>query len=94
VTVVTTSSSSGGLVAFARRVRAVCGAPANLRRTIPIALVVGTLLTAINQLDVFVSGKQTAFTFAKVGLNFLVPFCVSNLGVLTATKAARKTTRV
>ena len=52
------------------------------RRTLRIALVVGVVLTAINQLDVVASGDATTTTWVKCGLNFLVPFVVSNLGLL------------
>ena len=68
-----------------------CRTPANLRRTGQIALAVGCVLTLINELDVFVEGKTTALTAIKVGLNFVVPFIVSNLGVLAATRTARET---
>ena len=54
----------------------------HLRRTVCIALVVGLVLTAINQLDVIVGGDATT-TWVKCGLNFLVPFVVSNLGLLS-----------
>ena len=57
-----------------------------LRRTITIALVVGTVLTAINQLDVLTSGKATLATYLRCGANYLVPFIVSNLGVLSAQR--------
>jgi hypothetical protein len=67
----------------------VCGASANLRRTTRIALVVGSILTLINQADVIVSGEATWVTAVKVPLNFLVPFIVSNLGVLTGARTAR-----
>ena len=59
----------------------------NLRRTIRIALVVGTILTLINQLDVFIHGNETTLTWIKVGLNFCVPFVVSNLGLLAGKRA-------
>jgi hypothetical protein len=55
----------------------------HLRRTVRIALVVGVALTAINQLDVILSGDATTTTWVKCGLNFLVPFVVSNLGLLS-----------
>ena len=58
----------------------------NLRKTITVALVVGTILFVINQLDVVLSGKATPVVWFKIGLTFLVPFCVSNYGVLVATK--------
>jgi hypothetical protein len=55
----------------------------HLRRTLRIALVVGVVLTAINQLDVIASGDATTTTWVKCALNFLVPFVVSNLGLLS-----------
>ena len=61
--------------------------PAHLRRTLKIALVVGCVLTAINQLDVFLQGDATAATFVKTALNFCVPFVVSNLGLLAGKRA-------
>jgi hypothetical protein len=61
--------------------------PAHLRRTIMIALVVGTILTAINQLDVILRGDATAITWLKCGLNYCVPFVVSNLGLLAGKRA-------
>ena len=67
-----------------------CRQPANLRRTIRIALVVGCVLTIINQLDVILKGNATALTGVKIVLNFCVPFIVSNLGVLAATRTARE----
>lgn len=59
---------------------------ANLRKTVRIALVVGTILFLINQLDVVLRGKATPFVWFKVGLTYFVPFVVSNLGILVATR--------
>jgi hypothetical protein len=59
-----------------------CAQPAHLRRTVRIALVVGVVLTVINQLDVLIRGDATTLTFVKCALNFVVPFVVSNLGLL------------
>jgi hypothetical protein len=56
--------------------------PQHPRRTITIALVVGTILTAINHADVIARGDATSATVAKAALNYLVPFVVSNLGLL------------
>ena len=61
----------------------------HLRRTLKIALVVGLLLTAINQLDIFLGGDATALTLVKTGLNFCVPFAVSNLGLLAGKRVER-----
>jgi hypothetical protein len=60
--------------------------PQHLRRTITIALVVGTILTAINQADVIARGDASSATLAKAALNYLVPFIVSNLGLLVGTR--------
>jgi hypothetical protein len=43
------------------------------------------VLTAINEGDSFLHGDVSAATGIKMALNFVVPFVVSNLGVLTAT---------
>ena len=59
------------------------GRPEHLRRTLRIALVVGGILTAINQGDVILKAHATSGTWVKCGLNFVVPFCVSNLGLLS-----------
>ena len=66
-----------------------CRAPANLRRTTRIALVVGTVLTLINQGDVILGGDATWVTAVKVGLNYCVPFMVSNLGVMSGARTAQ-----
>jgi hypothetical protein len=68
-----------------RECLAYCAQPAHLRRTVRIALAVGLVLTAINQLDVIAAGDATTATWVKCALNFAVPFVVSNLGLLSAT---------
>jgi hypothetical protein len=50
-----------------------------LRRNALIALVVGTLLTLANQLDVILRDPLHAGLFAKICFNFVVPFAVSSL---------------
>lgn len=60
-----------------------CRRREHLRRTLTIALVVGLVLTAINQLDVILRGDAGTGTWVKCGLNFVVPFVVSNLGLLS-----------
>lgn len=62
---------------------AYCARREHLRRTVRIALVVGLVLTAINQADVIASGAATTTTWLKCALNFVVPFIVSNLGLLS-----------
>ncbi len=66
--------------------RAIVSHPPHLRRTIGIAFVVGTILVAINQLDVVLRGEATPAVWVKVALTYVVPFCSSNLGVLAALR--------
>ena len=58
----------------------------HLRATTRIAAVVGSILFGINQLDVVLAGRATAITWIKAGVTYLVPFTVSNLGILAATR--------
>jgi hypothetical protein len=58
----------------------------HLLKTVRIALVVGTVLFVINQLDVVLRGSATPVVWLKVALTYLVPFCVSNLGILIASR--------
>ena len=63
----------------------VCYRP-HLRKTATIALVVGTVLFCINQLDVVLRGDVTALVWVKSAITYVVPFCVSNAGVLVASR--------
>ena len=65
----------------------ICFRREHLRRTVRIALVVGTILTIFNQGDVILGGDATTLTWVKAGLNYCVPFVVSNLGLLAGTRA-------
>lgn len=66
---------------------ALCRRPEHLRRTIRIAVVVGILLTAINQGSVVIAGHADSTTWVRVALNIAVPFVVSNLGLLSGRVA-------
>lgn len=55
-------------------------------RTIRIALLVGTILFVINQLDVVLRGEATLATWIKGAVTYLVPFIVSNIGVLVGSR--------
>lgn len=64
----------------------ICLRPEYLRRTVRIALAVGTILTAINQGDVILGGDAVTLTWVKTGLNYCVPFVVANLGLLAGQR--------
>lgn len=57
----------------------------NLARTLVTATMVGTVLFAINQLDTVLAGRATSGTWIKIGVTYLVPFVVANVGVLLAS---------
>ncbi|TJY55958.1 hypothetical protein E4T66_20390 [Sinimarinibacterium sp. CAU 1509] len=57
--------------------------PTHLRRTGTISLVVGTWLTAFNQGDALLSSGLSSMLGLKIFLNYLTPFVVANLGLLS-----------
>lgn len=59
--------------------------PVHLRRTVTIAVAVGTWLTLVNEGDVLIGGHWSATLLTKSALNYLTPFVVSNLGLLSRT---------
>ena len=61
----------------------------HLQRTLVTAAIVGTVLFAINQLDVVLGGRANWVTWVKSGVTYLVPFAVANVGVLIGTRRAR-----
>ncbi len=61
----------------------------HLKKTTLIALAVGSVLFAINHLDVVLRGQATREVWTKAVITYLVPFCVSNIGVLVGTRRPR-----
>jgi hypothetical protein len=51
-----------------------------------VALVVGTILSAVNQGATIVDGTATWVTWVRVGVNYCVPFCVASIGFLAARR--------
>jgi hypothetical protein len=62
---------------------------ANVKRTVTIALVVGTAFFVMNQLGIILAGQATTLVWVKAALTYLTPLVVSNLGVLSANRRAR-----
>jgi hypothetical protein len=60
------------------------------RPCIRIALVVGTVLSIVNQGAVVVDGAD-AMTAVRIGFNYFVPFVVSSIGYLAAFRVPRRT---
>jgi hypothetical protein len=65
----------------------------HVRRTTAIALVVGSVFFTMNQLAAVLSGEATVVIWLKVALTYLTPFCMSNFGILTATRRPREDAR-
>jgi hypothetical protein len=61
-------------------------APQHLKRTISIALIVGSTFFAMNQLSVILAGHANTIVWVKAALTYLTPLFVSNFGVLSATR--------
>jgi len=57
------------------------------RRAATVALIVGTILNTINQGDALVTGRP--LDWLELCLTFLVPYCVSTHGAVTAKLAER-----
>jgi len=52
----------------------------------PVAAVVGTVLSAVNQGDMLLAGGGV-LTWVRVAVNYAVPFCVASIGFLSARRA-------
>lgn len=59
----------------------------NIQRAIIVALLVGSLLNAINSYDVFLSGNFTTRNTCRICLTYITPFCVSLYSSIKATKS-------
>ncbi len=69
-----------------REVPRLCFCARSLRSTVAVALVVGTVLFTINQLDVVVAGRATGRLWLKSALTYVVPFLVANYGLLVGAR--------
>jgi hypothetical protein len=64
----------------ARQLIAIATSKQGVRRCLPTALIVGTILSAINQGAVNLDGAATAATWTRVLFNFLTPYVVAPFG--------------
>jgi hypothetical protein len=53
---------------------------------LPVALVVGTVLSLVNQADLIVQGMAGATVVLKVLANYAIPFLTSSTGALLAVR--------
>ena len=52
-----------------------------------VALVVGTILSVVNQGSVVLGGEASWLTWLRVGVNYLTPFVVASIGYLAGCRA-------
>jgi hypothetical protein len=69
-----------------REALSVVVSPQHLKRTVSIALIVGSTFFAMNQLSPIIAGRADALVWLKVAMTYLTPLFVSNFGVLSATR--------
>jgi len=69
-----------------REALAVCRQSRYLRKTTTIALVIGTTFVTLNQLGAILAGQADAGVWLRAAMTYIVPFCVSNYSILTATR--------
>lgn len=77
------ATAAGAIVACERC--AIRHRPVDLN-ALKTALVVGTVLTLINQGDVLLRGVVSLGVLAKIALTYVVPYVVSTAGALGATR--------
>lgn len=56
------------------------------RTAAPIAVVVGTILSAVNQGHILLAGTADTGTWIRVVINYVVPFTVASIGFLSARR--------
>lgn len=61
-----------------------------LRRSLPTAMVVGTILTAVNQSGAMMEGTFRPRDLWKVAMNFLVPLSVATYSRMMAEREHKK----
>jgi hypothetical protein len=59
-----------------------------------IALVVGTILSAVNQGTIIANGDAVAATWIRVAVNYLVPFTVASIGYLAPFRVRTQAERI
>lgn len=74
-----------------RELAAVLTARRQLRKTVAIALIVGTVFFVMNQFSAIASGQASTLVWLKAVLTYATPLLVSSFGIASATRRARPT---
>jgi len=59
----------------------------NIKRALVVAVVVGSLLNAINSYDVFLDANFTGRNYLRIISTYITPFCVSLYSSIKASKS-------
>ncbi len=59
-----------------------------MRRSLLVALIVGTILTAINQGNIILRGDFPPSLYWKIPLTYMVPYCVTTTGAILNARLA------
>lgn len=57
-----------------------------VRTACPTAVVVGTVLSAVNQGAALLDGQATVGTWLRIAINYMIPFIVASVGYLSARR--------
>ncbi len=60
------------------------------RVAVPVAAVVGTVISVVNQAGVIVAGEATGFTWVRIAVNFVVPYIVASVAYLSACRSTHE----
>jgi len=63
------------------------------RPAAPVALLVGTVLSAVNEGSVIINGQVGTATAIRIGVNYIVPYLVASTGYLMACRTPPDGTR-
>jgi len=61
----------------------------NIITALLVALVIGSILNAINSYNIFINGDFTGSNITRIVLTYITPFCVSLYSSVRATKQKR-----
>ena len=62
-----------------------------VRRSLIVALIVGTILTAINQGNIILRGDFPPSLYWKIPLIYIVPYCVATTGAILNSRRSATT---
>ncbi len=75
-----------GALTYVRELIRSARRPGVFRQCATIAVVVGTLLTLVNQMDVLTGARADNALMIRIAANYVIPFAVANLGALSTPR--------